>query len=86
MFRPQIDKKSFFDHFEQFCLIVDETVDKGIIIESEWKDVVCRVQRKSDSAADGGQATTSTAEAATSALSGVFSFAKERIAKTILKQ
>ena len=84
MCRPQIDKRSIIDHFEQVCLIVDETVDRGIILETEPLDIVSRVQRKSDNPSEGMSPISS--EGAASALSGMFSFAKEKFARTILKQ
>lgn len=67
------------------CLIVDETVDRGIILETDPLEVVSRVQRKSDSNPSDGMSPISS-ESAASALSGMFSFAKEKIARTILKQ
>lgn len=82
--RPQIDKRSIIDHFEQVCLVVDETIDRGIILETDPLEIVTRVQRKSDNPSEGMSPISS--ESAASALSGMFSFAKEKIARTILKQ
>lgn len=63
--------------------MIDETIDRGIILETETREVIGRVQRKSDATEASSPLG---AEAASNALSGVFAFAKERFARTILKQ
>lgn len=68
------------EHFEQVCLAVDETLDRGIVLETDAREVVARVLRR-ESAAEGP-----TADSPTSTLGGMFAFAKEKFAKTILKQ
>jgi hypothetical protein len=85
--RPQIDKRSIVDQFEQVCLVIDETIDRGIVLETDVLEIVSRVQRKSDQQASTSEgASPISAESAANALSGMFSFAKEKFARTILKQ
>lgn len=65
-------------------MVIDETIDGGVILETEPLEVVARVQRKADPSSEATSPLG--AESASSALSGVFAFAKEKFARTILKQ
>lgn len=82
--RPQLDKKSLLEQYDMFTLVIDEVIDRGIIIETESSDLAQRMSAnlKAESSGSG----TSFSELKGQTLSSAFNFAKQHLARTILKQ
>ena len=80
-FRPQLDKRSFLETYQDAAIIVDETVDRGIILETSVPDIVSKVSKTSNTTKVGAD----TVPMSEQTLSSAFSFAKDRF-KSLLKQ
>ena len=77
--RPQLDKRSLLENYEDLAIIVDETVDRGIVLETSVPDIVSKTSK---APVKPGNETSPTSE---QTLSSAFSFARDRF-KSLLKQ
>ena len=69
-----MDKKAVLEDFETVCLVMDHAVDGGIIIEADIPSLISKVASKKP---EGAMPEPS--------IAGAFAFAKEALAKRILK-